>query len=116
MTAITYTWAIASLERHTTDDIVYTAHWTVSASTPASVDASAEGAEGASAGAYGSVGLEAPAEGDTIIPYEDLTEAIVVGWVKDKLGEEQVATMEEALEAQIAEQLAPSKATGTPWQ
>jgi hypothetical protein len=116
MTATTYTWAIASLERHTTDDIVYTAHWTVSASTPASVDASAEDASAPNASAYGSVGLEAPAEGDPVIPYEDLTEEIVIGWVKDKLGEEQVTTMEEALATQIAEQLAPSKATGTPWQ
>jgi hypothetical protein len=103
---ISYTWAIASLERHTSDGIVYTAHWTLSASA---------NADGASASAYGSIGLEAPAEGDPIIPYEDLTEKIVVGWVKDKLGEEQVTFTEEALAAQIAEQLAPSKATGTPW-
>jgi hypothetical protein len=35
------------------------------------------------AGAYGSVGLEAP-EGN-VIPYADLTPEIVIGWVQDKL-------------------------------
>jgi hypothetical protein len=101
---ILYTWAIASLERHASNGVVYTAHWTVAAF-----------AEGASASAYGSIGLDAPAEGDPIIPYADLTPEIVVGWVKDKFGEEQVASMEESLAAQIAEQLAPSTASGLPW-
>lgn len=99
------TWAIAQLERHTADGIVYTAHWTVNA----------EGTEGGTAGAYGSIGLEAPAEGDTPIPFEELTQEVVVGWVKDKLGEEQVASTEAALAAQIAEQLFPVKMSGVPW-
>ena len=111
---ITYTWAIAQLERHTADGVVYTAHWTVSASTPASGAEGTEGANGASA--YGSIGLEAPdTDSENFVPYKDLTEEVVIGWVKDKLGEEQVTSMEEALAAQISEQLAPSKATGTPW-
>ena len=97
-------WSIANLERHTADGIVYTAHWTVSAT---------DGDY--SAGAYGSIGLEAPAEGDTIIPYEELTPEVVIGWVKEKLGEDQVSSTEAALAAQIAEQLAPTKASGTPW-
>jgi len=97
-------WSIANLERHTADGIVYTAHWTVSAT---------DGDY--SAGAYGSIGLEAPVEGDAIIPYEELTEAVVVGWVKEKLGEDQVSSTEAALATQIAEQLAPTKASGTPW-
>jgi hypothetical protein len=97
-------WSIANLERHTADGIVYTAHWTVSAT---------DGDY--SAGAYGSVGLEAPAEGDTVIPYSELTEEIVIGWVKDKLGEEQVTSTETTLANQIAEQLAPKSASGLPW-
>jgi hypothetical protein len=104
---ITTTWSIAQLERHTADGIVYTAHWVVNAAT--------EGAEGGAAGAYGSIGLEAPGEDDTIIPFEELTEEVVVGWVKDKLGEEAVASTEAALASQIAEQLAPSKQSGVPW-
>lgn len=105
-----FTWNIAQLERHTADGIVYTAHWTVNASAE-----SGTAGGGATAGAYGSIGLEAPAEGDTPIPFEELTQEVVVGWVKDKLGEEQVASTEAALAAQIAEQLAPVKMSGVPW-
>ena len=101
--ATTITWNIAQLERHTADGIVFTAHYTVNAN---------DGTY--SAGAYGSVGLEAPE--DNIIPYADLTPEIVIGWVKEKLGEDAVASTEEALASQIAEQLAPKSASGVPWQ
>ena len=50
-----------------------------------------------------------------MIPFADLTPEIVIGWVKDHFGAEKVAEIEAALEAQIAEQAAPTKATGTPW-
>jgi len=101
----TISWAIANLERETEDNFVFTAHWTVNATEE-------DGEESFSAGAYGSIGLERP---DALIPYEDLTEEIVVGWVKEKMGEEAVEAMETALAAQIAEQKAPSKAAGVPW-
>ena len=97
------TWNIAQLERHTADGIVFTAHYTVDAK---------DGTY--SAGAYGSVGLEAPE--DNIIPFADLTPEIVIGWVQDKLGEEQVESISAALQGQIDEQRAPSKASGLPWQ
>jgi len=102
--ATTFTWAIANLERHTGDGIVYTVHYTVNAE---------DGTY--SAGAYGSLGLEAPAEGDTPIPFADLTEEIVVGWVKDHFGPEKVAEVEAALQNQLDEQHAPTSAAGTPW-
>jgi hypothetical protein len=45
-----------------------------------------------------------------------LTEALVVEWVKTALGgEEKVAEIEAALQAQIDERLAPTKAAGLPW-
>ena len=116
-TDIQYTWDIASLERYTSNGVVYTAHWRVNASTLAPAEFT-EGAAGSTvnASAYGSIGLEAPdTDSEDFVLYEDLTEEVVIGWVKDKLGEEQVTSMEEALAAQISEQLAPSKATGTPW-
>jgi hypothetical protein len=98
-------WHIANLERETEDNFVFTAHWTVNA-------IEEDGEESFSASAYGSIGLERP---DNLIPYEDLTEEIVVEWVKEKMGEEAVESMEVALLAQIAEQKAPSKASGVPW-
>ena len=99
----TTTWNIAQMERHTADGIVTTVHYTVDAN---------DGTY--SAGAYGSIGLEAPE--DNIIPYADLTPEIVIGWVQDKLGEEQVESISAALQGQIDEQRAPSKASGLPWQ
>jgi hypothetical protein len=97
----TTTWNIANLERETSDGYVFTAHYTVDAN---------DGTY--SAGAYGSIGLERP---ETLISYSDLTKELVVGWVKDKLGTEQVETIEAALQAQLDEQNAPTKAAGVPW-
>jgi hypothetical protein len=39
----------------------------------------------------------------------------VIEWVKNAIGEDTVAAIDAALAAQIAEQQAPSKASGTPW-
>lgn len=91
------------MERTLSDGIVYTIHYTVDA-----FDGTYR------AGAYGSIGLEAPEE-DAAIPYADLTKEIVVGWLLDKLGDEQQSSIEDALQAQIDEQKAPTKGTGTPW-
>jgi hypothetical protein len=50
-----------------------------------------------------------------MVPFADLTEEMVIGWVKDKFGAEKVAEIEAALQAQLDEQHAPSKAQGMPW-
>ena len=100
--ATTYTWAVAQLERETEDGFVFTVHYTVAAH---------DGTYSSSA--YGSLGLERPEEG--MIPFADLTEEIVIGWVKDKFGAEKVTEIEAALQAQLDEQHAPSKASGLPW-
>jgi hypothetical protein len=97
------TWRIAQLERLTEDGLVITAHYTVDAN---------DGAY--SAGAYGSQGFERPEE-DVLIPYADLTEEIVVGWVQNALGDEKVAEVEAALQGQLDEQRHPTKAAGVPW-
>jgi hypothetical protein len=99
----TFTWAIAQLDRETADGFVFTAHYTVNA---------ADGTY--TAGAYGSVGFERP---ETLVPYADLQEEQVIGWVKEKLGgDEKVAEIQAALQAQLDEQRTPSKASGKPWQ
>lgn len=99
--ATTITWHIANLERETADGYVYTAHYTVDAKN-----------EAYTAGAYGSIGFERP---DNLIPFADLTEDLVISWVKEKLGDEQVANIAAALETQISEQQHPTKSTGVPW-
>ena len=101
-TTTTYTWKIAQLERETADGYVFTAHYTVDAN---------DGTY--SAGAYGSIGLERP---ETLVPFADLTEEQVVGWVKAAIGgDDKVAEVEAALQQQLDEQAAPTKASGTPW-
>jgi len=97
----TTTWKIAQLDRETEDGFVFTAHYTVSASD-----------ETYNSGAYGSIGFERP---EDLAPYASLTEEVVVGWVKDQLTAEKVSEIEVALQAQLDEQKAPTKATGTPW-
>jgi hypothetical protein len=102
MADTTFTWAIAQLERETSDGYVFTAHYTVDAN---------DGVY--KAGAYGSIGFERPES--SMIPFSDLTEEIVIGWVKEKFGDEKVLEIEEALQSQIEEQRHPSKASGVPW-
>jgi hypothetical protein len=98
----TFTWAIANLERETADGFVFTAHYTVAAN---------DGTYSSSA--YGSIGFQRP---DNLIPFADLTEETVIGWVKEALGgAEKVAEIEAALQGQIDEQRSPSKAAGVPW-
>lgn len=99
----TYTWHVADLERHTADGAVYTVHWTCTATNA-----------NKTAGSYGSIGLDAP-EPDNMIPFEQLTEEIVIGWVKEKLGAEGVANIEASLDNQLAELIAPTTASGLPW-
>jgi hypothetical protein len=98
----TFTWAIANLDRETSDGYVFTAHYTISAN---------DGTY--SAGAYGSIGFERP---ESLIPFDDLTEELVVSWVKEAIGgEEKVTEIETALQAQLDEKHAPTKASGVPW-
>jgi len=89
---------IVNLDRSTDGDVVTNVHYTVSKTDGESVGSS-----------YGSVGVEV---GDTVIPFADLTEAVVVAWVKEKLD---LVSLEASLDAQIAEQKAPKVASGLPW-
>jgi hypothetical protein len=102
MTTTVFTWKVAQLERETADGYVFTVHYTVDAN---------DGTY--SAGAYGSLGLERP-DGD-MVPFAELTEEVVISWVKEQFGSEKVAEIESALAEQIEEQHQPSKATGVPW-
>jgi hypothetical protein len=99
-----FNWRVANLERETAEGVVFTVHYTILAE---------DGTY--SSGAYGSLGLEPPDQ-ETMIPFAQLTEEIAVGWVKEKLTEEKVEEIEAALQAQLDEQHAPSRAAGVPWQ
>ena len=89
---------INQLERTTADDVVTIAHWNASV-----VDGDY------SARAYGTQSFTRDSDSPKLVPFADLTEAKVVKWL----------TLDEGLEAhllaQIAEQKAPTAASGVPW-
>lgn len=98
----TFVWAIKTLIRQTGDGFVYLAHYTVTASD-----------QTYSAGAYGEIGFKRPEE---LIPYDQLKEEEVIGWVKQAIGgPEKVAEIEAALQKQIDEKHQPTTASGVPW-
>ena len=98
-------WTISSLDRTLPDGMVFTAHWRVS-----KTDGDASGS------VYGTISFPAkdPKDPD-FIPYDQLTEAQVIQWVKDEMGPNQVAAYEAAVQGQIDAQVNPTTASGTPW-
>jgi len=67
-----------------------------------------------SASNIGTVGLDAP-DSDNFTAYDDIKEDDVKKWVEAKVGTDRLADIETGLDAQIAEQETPTKATGKPW-
>ena len=106
----TFTWKVANLERNLADGRVGTVHYTVNALSD-TVDPNSESGGFYSAGAYGSLGFD----GEVTTPFADLTEEVVIGWVKDQFGEEKVAEIEAALQNQIDLKITPVSAAGVPW-
>jgi hypothetical protein len=101
--ATTFEWRIANMEHYTADGVVFTVHYTISAN---------DGTYSSSA--YGSIGLEKP-DPSAMVPYANLTEELVVGWVKQNFGDEKVEEIEAALQQQLDQQHAPTTAPGLPW-
>ena len=67
-----------------------------------------------SASSIGTVGLDAP-DTDNFTAYTDIKEDDVKKWVEAKIGADRLADIEAGLDAQIAEQETPTRATGRPW-
>jgi myo-inositol-hexaphosphate 3-phosphohydrolase len=95
-----FTWNVVQMDRLTSDGFVVTVHYTVNA-----VDGDY------TASTYGTVGYTEQ-QGEQYIPYADLTEAEVVGWVQESLGKD---TVEAGLTAQIEAQKNPVQEAGVPW-
>jgi carbon monoxide dehydrogenase subunit G len=107
--AITYTWNVVQMdaypEKDGLTDIVFTVHWTLNG----------DDGEGHTGSAYGSVGVTLDEDGD-YTPYDKLTQEQVVGWVKNSLGDEQVASLETSIANQIEQQIKPTVVTPPlPW-
>jgi hypothetical protein len=109
--ADTYTWSVNTLDRELSDGVVYTVHWSLSATRPF------PGMPNAyyQAGSYGSQGFTADPSDPGFVPYDQLTEAICIGWVQDALGTEAVTAMESGLSSQLDEKETPTHEAGVPW-
>lgn len=110
--AVTNTWGVVQLdcypEYEGEMDVVFVCHWNLTGTE--TVDSTTY-----TGYVYGSVGITLD-EGSTFTPYDQLTEAQVIGWVQDALGEEQVAAYEANVAQQIANQINPPVVTPPlPW-
>ena len=105
------TWTISTLERNT-DDGVVVAHWRASDS---EVVGTGDDAVTHSGSSYGTCGFTPDPDADGYTAYADITEAQVIGWVKDDMGEEAVTALEDSIASQIADSKAPAITVGVPW-
>ena len=105
---ITNTWNIVQMDTYPEyegqPDVVFNVHWNLI------------GTNGTYQGSvYGSTGLTLNKDA-TFISYADLTQEQVITWLKNTLGEEQVAAHEKSVTDQINEQVTPKVVTPPlPW-
>tara|TARA_R110000868_G_scaffold207537_2_gene456549 strand:- start:1070 stop:1393 length:324 start_codon:yes stop_codon:yes gene_type:complete len=102
------TWSIVQLDYAVSldgeTDVVNSSHWQC-------VDVDANGNQ---ARVYGSVGIPTDDIID-FIPYADITEAKALEWTQAALGDEEVASIETNVAAQLALLEDPTEGSGTPW-
>ncbi len=94
-----YTWVISQLDCYPQQDdhtdVVFTVHWRRLAT---------DGTH--TADIYGSQSVTLDPEAP-FTPYEDLTEAQVIGWLEDAFGPETLEAQKAALDKQIEDQINP---------
>ena len=102
---IAYDWNCKTVDVHPQEegetDVVYNVHWIV---TGVDGDYSAT-----------SIGTQVVPlnEGGTFIPFEDLTNDVVVDWTKEAMGEEQVTQIETSVASEIEGKINPTSVTMT---
>jgi hypothetical protein len=104
MSDIKFTWTVTNLERQCDTGLVLGAAYMVEASDDVYKSS-----------VVGTIEFDAPEDDSSIVPYFDLTQDLVLGWIKEKLGEENTAKVEDALNTAVSEQRQPTRALGIPW-
>ena len=104
-------WTVVQLERNSSDDGVIVAHWRASDSEEVGTGDDAVSHYGSS---YGTCSFTPDADSDNFVAFEDITEEMAVGWVKD-CPQITVADIEASIANQIAESKAPSVVAEVPW-
>lgn len=112
--ALTKTWSIRNLESDKSDGYVSKVWWSLTGTE-----------NGKTVVTNGKTGLEKP---DTLVPYKDLTEETVIGWVKAKINSEAAAVideytgktavqrMEDKLDVKMVRQNTPALLTENPFK
>jgi len=106
---MTTTWKIKKIERQLPEGVVINVRYLCTSTE-----------DGISMRKVGKVLLEGDVDDPDFIPYADLTEEVVIGWVKSSLGETKVAKIEADLNQQVLNQAekvesARTRETGLPW-
>ena len=113
--AITNTWSVTNMQRTDADGAVFLIYW--------SMVAASDGDPSYTASEGGKLRTTPDASAPDFIPYADLTEADVLGWVYNSLitGDETAAEAKARVEAdrtaKVQKQIdaATTTATGMPW-
>jgi len=104
-------WTVVQLERNSSDDGVIVAHWRASDSEEVGTGDDAVTHYGSS---YGTCSFTPDADSDDFVAFDDITEDMAVGWVKD-CAQITVSDIEASIANQIAESKAPSVVAEVPW-
>ena len=109
---ITYNWNCKTVDVHPQEegetDVVYNVHWIVEGTS----DQLDPAGTAYSSTAIGTQTLHL-SEGGTFIPFEDLTNDVIVGWTKEAMGEEQVSQIEATISSAILYKENPTSITLT---
>ena len=102
---IIYDWNCKTVDVHPQEegqtDVVYNVHWVVTG-TDGDYSSNAIGTQ-----------VVPLSEDSTFIPFEDLTNEIVVEWTKEAMGEETVESIEAGIASQIESLINPTSVTMT---
>ena len=108
--SISYEWNVNTVDVYPTDeghsDVIYNVHWRLNA-TDTQVDA--EG-NPYTASAYGTQGLDTSDLSD-FTDFDSVTSSQVQGWVESAMGTEEVQSLKDSLDANIAGQITPTSVT-----
>jgi hypothetical protein len=108
--ANTYTWDCKTVdvypEHDSHSDVVYNVHWRLNA------ESDQQDAEGNdyTASVYGTHSVNAD-DISSFVPFADLTNDLVTGWVTTGMGEDEVASLKSGLDNDIDGQINPTSVT-----
>ena len=112
----TYTWDCKTVDVYPTyeehSDTVYNVHWRLNAESSETHEVDGQEIP-YTASVYGTQSLSLDDIGSDFIPFADLTNAVVTGWVEGIMGEEEVANLKSALDSKISEEITPTTETKT---